>query len=74
MSGDEMGSCARCGSSLGYRDCDCPDFDWYSDPDPRCEACHGTGTIAFCLSSPEWCAANPLPGREDVARGAEVPS
>lgn len=24
--------------------------------------------VPFCCSSPEWCEANPLPGREDTPR------
>lgn len=61
--------CARCGSSMGYEDCEvCPAFGYYYDPDPDCYACHGTGTAWFCLSSAEWCEANPLPGREEVER------
>lgn len=61
--------CARCGSSMGWEDCEvCPLFGYYDEPDPMCEACQGTGIAHFCLSSDEWCEDNPLPGRESVAR------
>jgi RecJ-like exonuclease len=33
-----------------------------------CDACKGDGTFARCLSSPEWCQAHPLPGRETTER------
>ncbi len=62
-------SCKRCGSSLVYEDCEiCPACGWYEEFDPGCPFCHGVGTCPVCLSSAEWCQANPLPGREDVAR------
>lgn len=61
--------CARCGSSLAYEDCEfCPATGWFYEPDPDCPACNGRGTRPWCFSSPEWCEANPLPGREHVAR------
>lgn len=47
--------CARCGSSVGYDEVDTIDL--------------GHLRWRFCLSSEEWCRANPLPGREDVKRG-----
>ena len=34
-----------------------------------CDVCRGHGHWFSCLSSPEWCEANPLPGRENIARG-----
>lgn len=61
--------CARCGSSLVYEECEvCPACGWYDSFDPTCPACHGTGTVPLCCSSPEWCEANPRPGRENVKR------
>jgi hypothetical protein len=67
--------CARCGSSMGSENC------WFCDDgitidedgcdtDDICEECNGRGVWNRCLSSPEWCEANPLPGRESVERGA----
>ncbi len=35
-----------------------------------CDICRGHGGWQSCLSSPEWCKANPLPGREEIERGA----
>lgn len=61
--------CARCGSTLVYEDCEwCPATGWYDNPDPDCPKCHGHGSAPWCISTPEWCEANPLPGREDVKR------
>lgn len=62
-------SCARCGSSIAFEDCQmCPATGWYDNPDPACPACRGTGSVAICLSAYEWCRDHPLPGREDVQR------
>ena len=67
--------CARCGSSVVREDCESCDgegrFDAYEeDPincDPGdeepCRACGGSGSFRVCVSSPEWCEANSLPGR-----------
>lgn len=61
--------CARCGSSLGFEDCElCPATGHYDTPDPLCEACHGTGHVPWCCSTVEYCDSNPRPGREDVKR------
>lgn len=66
----EDAQCARCGSSAYSERCEwCPACGYYEQPDPSCPSCEGTGTAWFCLSSAEWCEGNPLPGREDVARG-----
>jgi hypothetical protein len=69
--------CARCGSSCDWRECpecedgyvcDDDDADWF-DEDRPCQYCRGRGGEQWCLSSPESCQANPLPGRENVERG-----
>ena len=74
--------CARCGSSCDYVECwDCE--DGYSDHDcgedcccclrPEnnvlCSICLGRDGWQCCISSEQWCKANPLPGRETVERG-----
>lgn len=68
--------CARCGSSCDWQECiECYDGQ-YEDADcsgvvwmNRCNACEGRGGTQRCMSSHEWCEANPLPGRESVKRG-----
>ncbi len=69
--------CARCGSSCGWIDCsDClhgvitTEDDEGLDVVEHCSTCGGCGGWWCCLSSAEWCAANPVPGREHVARGS----
>jgi hypothetical protein len=74
--------CARCGSSVESEHCgECEDgyagHDCGEDccpclaPEPNvpCDHCGGSGVWRRCLSSPAWCRANPLPGREGVERG-----
>lgn len=74
--------CARCGSSCDYEHCgqcedgfsdhDCGDdccCCLYPEPNVVCDLCDGYGGWHNCLPSPEWCKANPLPGRESVERG-----
>jgi hypothetical protein len=70
--------CARRGSSMRWQDCeewDCDDgyqsesMDEVDDYDGLCDTCDGEGGWHICLSSPEWCNANPLPGRESIKRG-----
>jgi hypothetical protein len=75
--------CARCGSSVDIGRCDqCEDgFDGHDcgedccaclhpEDNVPCQYCDGTGVWRSCSSSPEWCEANPLHGREGVERGA----
>ena len=66
--------CARCGSSVDWLSCQdcCWGYcgEWGEDDDDvRCDTCNGDGGGHVCLSSPAYCQANPLPGREDVQRG-----
>jgi hypothetical protein len=68
--------CARCGSSVGHRDCEncggdgyIEDDDWQFPSNDRCDICLGDGGWYVCLSSGEWCEAHPIPGRETVTRG-----
>ena len=63
--------CARCGSSVDVQPCEeCDDGYILDDGDCYvCDDCHGRGNHKFCMSSSEWCEANPLPGREHVKRG-----
>jgi hypothetical protein len=74
--------CGRCGSSITFESCpncagdgvtshDCGEdccCCLYPEDNVTCDVCEGDGTIAICLSSPEWCNANPLPGRETTER------
>jgi hypothetical protein len=76
--------CARCGSSVEWNHCGAcggegitgpgelyeEDPLWYDMDDyAPCAHCNGDASWGICLSSPEWCEANPIPGREDVQRG-----
>lgn len=72
--------CARCGSSCYSECCDrCggegfyirEDVDDFEDQDDfmKCDECGGEAVTYLCPSSPEWCEANPLTGREKVERG-----
>lgn len=70
--------CARCGSSCDSEGCeecgndgfvladDCDDGD---DHYATCPDCSGVPVRYYCLSSHEWCNANPVEGRENVPRG-----
>jgi len=73
--------CKRCGSSMSFEPCvsctdglsghDCgEDTCSCADPDDnvQCSECDGEGGSYSCLSSDEWCEANPRPAREDVER------
>lgn len=75
--------CARCGSSCDYTTChqcggegvdghDCGEdccCCLYPEENVTCETCLGHGGWNMCLSSPEFCLSNPLPGREKIERG-----
>lgn len=75
--------CARCGSSADWRRCDwcggggldghdCgEDTCCCGSPEDNvdCHICDGHGGDYCCLSSAEWCQANPLPGRDAINRG-----
>lgn len=75
--------CARCGSSCDWEACDQCE-DGYDDhdcgedccmcldksPNVLCQICNGYEGWWHCLSSPEWCKANPLDGRAAVERGS----
>jgi hypothetical protein len=52
----------------GFVENDEPDFEGDEDFIP-CPHCLGDPVSYRCLSTAEWCKANPLPGREAVARG-----
>lgn len=66
---EQVWLCGRCGSSVGHEDCEmCPATGWYDEPDPRCPVCFGTGIAHFCLSTHEFCQANPLTDRDHVER------
>lgn len=42
---------------------------WYGPDDiERCHECAGAGGTLLCASTPEWCEANPLPGRNKMFR------
>lgn len=79
---DWNNQCARCGSSMHWERCDnCEDgYDGhdcgedcccclYPEENVRCDTCLGECGWHVCLSSPERCESNPLPGRENVQRG-----
>ncbi len=71
--------CARCGGSCHWVDCyQCDDgyedrYDedplWYGHELYVCDHCQGHGGWNVCGNTPEWCNANPMPGREGVERG-----
>lgn len=72
--------CARCGSSLDFERCDICGGDGVDghdcgddsccclDPEDNitCDTCGGSGSWPRCFSTPAWCQANPLPGRENI--------
>lgn len=75
-------SCARCGSSLHFENCDWCGGSGYDrhdcgddtccclDPEDNipCGLCDGRGGWWACLSSAAYCEAHPLPGREGISR------
>jgi hypothetical protein len=77
---NEECQCARCGSSCEYLPCwDCGDDLYthhdcgedscacrYPEDNVLCDTCRGRGGRWHCISSPEYCNANPMPGRESV--------
>lgn len=75
--------CGRCGGSTEFVRCPDCDGGWSDhdcgedccacvDPEPNvlCLTCGGAGGSRHCTNSPEWCEANPLPGRESVPSSA----
>lgn len=76
---EEDCQCARCGSSVEWVRCgncvdgfshhDCgEDTCCCADPEDNvwCDWCGGAGGSWHCVSSPEWCQANAMPGREHI--------
>lgn len=70
--------CARCGSSLDWELCsDCGGDGYYEEEDyemcdtfyDSCPSCNGRGSFPCCLSSSEYCQANPLEDRESIKGG-----
>lgn len=69
--------CGRCGSSMDFIDCDVCGGEGHIDVDDDertvstaewCYQCDGDGSWPVCISTADYCEANPLPGREDVKR------
>lgn len=75
--------CARCGSSMMSESCGrCggegttavgelyeEDPLWYDVDDVApCHECNGEGAWMLCISSPEYCEAHPMKGREATPR------
>ena len=70
-------SCARCGSSVEFKDCwECggegeieeADTDNYSNEYVwrRCSQCNGSRGRWHCVSTPEYCHTYTIPGREGI--------
>lgn len=76
--GECAASCARCGSSVYWDDCETcggdgyvenDDFDDLNDWDREtysCDGCNGQGGHWRCLAGWEWCIGNPLEGRAHI--------
>jgi hypothetical protein len=73
--------CARCGSSMESTSCGAcggegitgpgelyeQDPLWYDEDDyDSCHQCDGEGAWWFCISTFDWCNANPMPGRIEI--------
>jgi hypothetical protein len=63
--------CARCGSSCERVDCEncAGEGRWEYDDDfglveRTCEDCAGSGGWWRCVSTRDYCRANPMPGRD----------
>lgn len=79
---DDLVCCPRCGSSCSFEECtECDEFGYaYHDcgedccmcldqsNNVTCAICRGKGGWWQCLSSAEWCKANPIAGREQTER------
>lgn len=82
--GETDHQCARCGSSVGWYDCwdcggggltyhDCGEDTCaclHPEINVQCDSCTGEGGAWHCISTPAWCKANPLPGRDHIASTA----
>jgi hypothetical protein len=76
--------CARCGSSVGFDDCEhCDEFGMdghdcgedscccaFPEDNITCTVCGGSGGWYSCISTAAHCDAHPRPGREQTQRGA----
>lgn len=60
-------ACEECGGDGHYEDVDGPDAGGFYDDGP-CNICAGKGAFPICLSTEDWCNANPMPGRAETAR------
>lgn len=77
-------SCARCGSSVerlrcyncggeGYSHHDCGEdccCCLHPEDNVVCDICEGAGGWLCCVSTPEYCEAHPISGREHIASTA----
>lgn len=76
--------CARCGSSMSFKECwacggegqtepgELHEMDplWYDPEDTEpCDPCRARGGWWQCLSDEAWCNAHPMPCREATVRG-----
>lgn len=61
--------CARCGSSVDWRECENCVCGLEPEDNVPCDFCGGKGGWWKCLSGHKWCTANPLPGRENMELG-----
>lgn len=77
---EDGASCGRCGSTAEWLSCwYCGGDVWvdhdcgedccaclYPEPNVTCAWCGGGGGSWHCISTPEWCEAHPMAGRENV--------